>query len=869
MTKDEKKAKNSSLLGDFIIERSSFPKLNETFKEFHSDSFLKLPARKRFHRVNQVLLKLIQDAPEKPFLLPAIVEFIEKVNNESLLREHYNISLFEYWLNQFSDLSPQDNYQIRGKIMGKYIPRDDYQSIFPVGMDKTYNGTHFVTAHLSPDVDTMVASFWGWVDAFAARVSDGRHIWGLPGGPPDSPVTKTFRALFGESVFDNLAYTATSISLSSIDLITQKGVMKKKGDISISSLDLTGGEKAIILVDDAGHYLGDWHTSDVEPIRKIVIRFKSLLRWFENNLHGKLISFFAKKTLHVKEVPAFLASIFDIKIQDCEPAKEFTERQLKELNDFFIQVLELPKGLQSTFRELNEGLTKFSVLELAHFQKEVEKLTTSTLFDASGHLKEDRPAIFHTLEKLIHALDEAIRYVRDYAERLDVAINIKSKVFGFTSQFATMRSDVEDLRIKMKRQEYLTIVVPEEGGKLAPIGVVWATTLQRQILGTVTFRDFCNQEEVKMASYLTPISVVDHHKTSLKTSTPPMALIGDAQSCNVLLAEQAFAINSKYSCGSSNLSSLAKKHPTSLTEIRLLQRLLQKHLAEQTQGSYFVHPNREFVEYFSFLHAILDDTDLLTKVSKRDVECVAELLNRIKSLTLQEDTEIVNLDDISRSKEFAQTAAKRILRNPEMYSFYKKIYESKESEIDESLKACLKGICEPLFVDTKEQNGCCRIGQIKLFTKNFQTYRTHALEMQRYWVNKAETVFAAHPEIDLHIQMISTVSSAEEVYNDKIGHYEHQDEMWFWVPPTQKAYDHLSSFLTAFQAAHRFASPAYLDFFTNTPEEMQQIFIRNCPTLTHQMQSQGEQHPIVILHFKAGFLNSRKAMISPFLPKIA
>ena len=44
-----------------------------------------------------------------------------------------------------------------------------------------------------------------------------------------------------------------------------------------------------------------------------------------------------------------------------------------------------------------------------------------------------------------------------------------------------------------------------------------------------------------MAPYLEVISVVDHHKSSLKTPSVPTALIGDTQSCNVLIAEQAFA----------------------------------------------------------------------------------------------------------------------------------------------------------------------------------------------------------------------------------------------------------------------------------------------------------------------------------------
>ncbi len=77
---------------------------------------------------------------------------------------------------------------------------DEYQIFFPIGMGKIYPDTHYVTAHGSPDLDTTVASFWGWVDAFAARVAEGLHIWNVPGGPPLSQIEigLLFHQIFGE-----------------------------------------------------------------------------------------------------------------------------------------------------------------------------------------------------------------------------------------------------------------------------------------------------------------------------------------------------------------------------------------------------------------------------------------------------------------------------------------------------------------------------------------------------------------------------------------------------------------------------------------------------------------------------------------------
>lgn len=858
-------------LGDYKFANSTFPDVEKAIADLNSPEFQSLSERKRFRRINQILLNLIQDAPHSSFLLPAVIDFIERINNSGFLNAPYHFSHFEFWLNQLSELNDHQNYLIRSKIVGKYIPREEYQVFFPIGMDKTFSGSHFVAAHLSPDVDTMVASFWGWVDAFAARVCNARHLWSLPGGPPDSPVTDRFYELFGSSIFSSLSHSSLTLTLAAMDLVSQKGFLKKKGDTSISSLESGNGDIAVILIDEKGHYLGDWHRSDVDPIRQIIIRFKSCLRWFENNLHVELISLFAKKKLHTQDIPVFFASIFDVPINECEPVKEFEEKQKKDLHNFFLKVLGLKNGLKSSFGELIQSLLK--VKEVNLFQQELNLLASSEIFDEKGNLREDRPAIFNQLEKIINLLDNAIHYIRDYAERLDIAISIKSKVLGIPFHVATMRSDVDDIRIKMQRQEYLTVVVPEGEDSLYPVGVVWSNIIQRPTLGTVSFRDFCNQEEVKMASYLSPISVVDHHKASLKTASPPMALIGDAQSCNVIIAEQTFKINSKFSLGGMDMDAIDESindlhklsHKRSNT--RILQRLLQKKMAAHSQGNYYIHPEREIAEYLSFLHAILDDTDLLTKVSQRDIECVVELLNRVKSLIGKKEIEVVNLDDIPRDKSFVLTAAKRILHNSEMYSLYRRVYESKEKEIERNLLSCEKVHCENLFADTKEQNGCCRVGQTKLFSINFPSYYKNIDKLREYWIKNAETVNKEHPEIDLHLHMISTISSASEVYQDKVGHYQHQDELWFWVPPTQKAYDHLASFLTAFQSAQNLGPSTYFEFFSDS-EELQQVFNQNYPDVPHRKAKGYPELPLVVLYFGAGLLNSRKAMITPYLPKI-
>lgn len=861
-----------------ICYPENFTQIDRIIESLHEEQFLSLSLRKRFKIINQTLCKLIQETPNPTFLLRAVLDYFYRVNQAEVLNEPINMASFEFWLNIFSELSEKENYEIRAKIVGKHIPRADYQPFFPVGMGRTFAGTHFVAAHLSPDVDTMIASFWGWIDAFASRIGTSLHLWSLPGGPPDSPVTSILKELFGLTTFTYLARTAPTLTLTAMDLVTQKNLTKEKGDILTGKIDSRLHERAIILINDQGHYLGDWRISDVEVVRQIIISFKSCLRWFENNLHTKLISLFAKQDLSTQDLPAFNSSVFDVKIKDCEPALDFNEQQKSELHDFFIKVIGLEKGLEGTFSDLNQALKQLSVLEMAHFQNEIEKLASSNLFESSGRLLEDRPKIFRFLDQMIKDLDESIHKVRNYVERLDVVLAIKYRVLNISPDYITLRSDVDEMRQKMQHYDYLTVIIPEQDGSLFPVGIVRKTDLNKSSLGTVSLRDFCNLDEVKMASYLEVISVIDHHKSFLKTSSIPSAIIGDAQSCNVLVAEQAFVINDRYSLGGMTLSEIENQikeineaPSLSLNQVYLLQRLLQRQMAaRQANTAYYVHPQREFNEYLCFLHAILDDTDLLTKVSNRDLDCVVQLLNRLKSLSVRRESEVVSLDDIPRDHLFAKTAAKRILQHPDMYALYKKTYDYKEKDIRNNLELCIQGHPCFIFSDTKEQNGCARVGQTKLFTSNFPYFQEHRQAIYEIWLNQAKAVHQDYPEIDLHIHMMSTVASAEEVYHNQTEPYKHQDELWFWIPQTLQAHDHLNSFLGNFQSILQGLKDhhMFVEFSGPYLEEYSHLFQRNLPFITQKIDKTNQGLPRVILHFRAGTLNSRKSMVSPFIPRL-
>ena len=304
--------KTEKLLGDVLLLKKTFVNLDAVYQEFEEKAFKCLSDRQKSDQINRALLACIQKEPEPCFLLSSVLEFIETVDQKKLL-DHYAFNSFELWLNQHSGLNAEENYRIRAKIAGKFIERGDYQALFPIGMGKVYSGSHFVTAHKSPDLDTTVASFWGWLDAFAARVSDGMHLWNVPGGPPTSQIEIDwiFRDLFGSAVFTHLAKTRTTLQIGASDLMTSHGMIRKGLVESIAHIDHDRDQNAVILVDEDGFYLGDWRSIDVEGVREIILLLSSCLRWFQNSFNLRLVGFFAKDPLHADDMLPELEKFFE------------------------------------------------------------------------------------------------------------------------------------------------------------------------------------------------------------------------------------------------------------------------------------------------------------------------------------------------------------------------------------------------------------------------------------------------------------------------------------------------------------------------------------------------------------------------------
>ena len=333
------------LLGEWTPQITSFHNLNAAFAEFETKEFKRLVDRKRSEWVNRALLELIQKEKEPCFLLRAVLEFIERIEKEELL-QHYTFTSFELWLNQHSGLSFEENCRVRGKIAGKWIERSEYQSLFPIGTGKVYDGTHFVTAHRSPDLDTTIASFWGWLDSFAARVSSGLHVWNLPGGPPGSQIEidLIFKDVFGEAIFTHLAKTRSVLTLTGNDLMSRKGFQSKTPDTPLSQIDHDRDNTSIVAIDEEGFYLGDWRAVDVEGVRQVMIALGSCLRWFENQLQLKLIALFSQEKVLRDDISPLLQELFHLKILSSYSSKQSTHcrvlahwcKHFLEVNTFYL-----------------------------------------------------------------------------------------------------------------------------------------------------------------------------------------------------------------------------------------------------------------------------------------------------------------------------------------------------------------------------------------------------------------------------------------------------------------------------------------------------------------------------------------------------
>jgi hypothetical protein len=207
------------------------------------------------------------------------------------------------------------------------------------------------------------------------------------------------------------------------------------------------------------------------------------------------------------------------------------------------------------------------------------------------------------------------------------------------------------------------------------------------------------------------------------------------------------------------------------------------------------------------------------------------------------------------------------LQNPDLYSLYKTVYEKREKAVENHLEMILKTPIFPLFEDTKVQNGCARVGQKKLYSSNINAFKKQKESLCALWVEEAKSVVQKNPQIDLHLLMISTIASCEDVFKGSKAEYSHQDELWFYLPDTETAKMHLKLFLNQFKQNKmlvKHAKSLHFTVFGKNAAEYKSCIKESF--LPCQIEEKKGLDGFIILSHDAGILNSRKTMISPFLP---
>ena len=859
-------------LGELKVEKKSFKQIEHKLGELSHSKWTLLNEYQKQLRISDLLLNCIREEKEN-FLLRQVSDFIERVNEKKLC-EQYNIYIFETFINHYLNITDEENLRIRAKIAGKSIPRNEYQTLFPIGMDKYYEGPHFVTAHSSPDLDTMVASFWGWLDAFSAKVSLGCHFWNIPGGPPKGIVEKKmlFSEVFGENFFQNFSKNKTTLGITAYDLFTQKGLNMVHYDALLTDLD--DNLESVIVMQDDGAYVADWKGFDSDNFRRITSAIFSVLRSFEGNFQHQMIQAFCQEHLEQKETKRLVRTALEMTIDKNEAFLELPNKLQNQVHSFFEKVLGLSDGVSSTFEQFFN-----SIIELGRLYRRIDlssftKLYEDGIYDHSGKLIDKRSNILKHIDDAVRSLKEIMETVRKVFASFKIAVKTKESVFLINNESISSLSDIEEIKTKISNHPYLTVNLHHDSDVKLPLGVIYAHELQKQVFGTVTCRDFTNREETKIPNYLEVISGLDHHKMVMSSTSPMTLKIMDVQSANTLLALEAFKINDRFSFGGiepSDIETLIQSELNlSSSSLTVLQRLLQRKMNMNKCDQSPIHKEREILEYLHFLFAILDDTDLLSKVTMIDVECVASLVNRLKSLQLGKEVEVVKLEDLDRNDAlFSKKAASRLLQNSELYSLYKTIYAKREKAVEEHVEAILKNPTFPLFEDTKVQNGCARVGQKKLYSSNIQAFQHQKDKVLQLWVKECQSVMEKSPQIDLHMLMISTIASCEDVFKGAKVTYAHKDELWFYIPDTETARLHLKLFLTQFQRNKmivKHSDSLIIKTFGSSGLDLKLCFEESFNS--RSISSEKGIDGLAIMYHEAGILNSRKSMISPFLPTL-
>lgn len=856
---------SDDLLGSIQFHAQVFPE--DVYQEIFSDS---VQGSSRFHQHEQIHLLLFHllEKEKDGFALPKVVTYIRRIRQ---LIPTYHLSSFEFWLNQSAMIEESQKMKIRGKIVGRWIPRMEYQSLFPIGENKYFPGSHYSYAHKSPDLDTVVTSFSCFLSAFAAQVGSGVHHWVVPGGPPKESIEIQwlFGRSLGDDLFSLLALTDTMNVVSALDILSQKDVVKKELQESPYSAHSDPFHKqAVILIDKEGCYLEDWREKESGIIRFILAFIRSLLLLFQRNFNFQLMEILTKTDFSLKDWHNFVEIILSAPLISDREEKIISFHQIELLDQFFRKIFFVPFGIRCHMRDFFSSLSQFG------FEKvkiKLFELSPLHLFPQKEKIIEDRSIIFREIQNILELLQQSVDRFLQEVDSLKVALEIKRKVLEYQPVYVDHFASLEEISQKMQQYHYLTVNY-QEGEKKYPLGVVYAKDIHKGTFATVSWNDFSSEQDTDRKDGMEVISFIDHHKSQLQTTRPCMGIVrADAQACASIVAAKNFEINDKYSTGGMTLKeideqlyTLSPQHDN--VQMRLFERLLKKKAAH-AHTCYYISSQREMFDYLCYVLAILDDTDCLTKVSRFDVDIVKNLMNRLKSLQMRKEVEIVNFDDISfEDPQFPKKAAIRLLETKDLSSLWNVIFQGKKSFIDRMILEAADGTSESFFQDTK----CfpfASVGQFKFFAENATLLFSYMSKIRDSWVKKSQFLYEQRKDKVLAIFMISTIPSAKVVLEGKSKDENYFDELWFWVPPNNKGFRYLQSFLTSLRRHPTMVQQKYqVVVFGNSDvfQNFESSFVKNNKNVDKYITI-ASKHPCISLKVSPGSMRSRKADISIYL----
>ena len=874
---------NPSSIGQIQFPHRSFVGVKEVLENFKQPAFLKRSSIDRNEFVNRQLLKFIESSPQNSFLLIEVINYLEAITQFEILDGAYNLTAFERWLNQFSGLSYEDNRKIRGKIVGRYVPRDEYCGIFPVSQNKVHPGTHTVTAHTPPDLDSLTGSFIGWLDAFACRVGNNLTVWNVPLGMPGPVASRLFIELYGEPLFERIAKNKALISHVAMDIVTQDRLITARGEANIRELNHDRHHNHIIYVDKDGFFLGDWRVSDVDAVAQVQRLLNMCMHAYEKEVVHSITRLFADSRFHRETCNELLRNLLNKTVPEFSmQAYRLGENQVHQLDTYLREVLGVANGYRSSIDQFFRRVDELTNSTFYLYAQELRKLSDLDFYDNDQRADFSTEEIFTIFHKAYDLLMDNTKILRDYLDRLDVAMAIKNEVLGYKPTMVSTKAEINEIRSKIKDYRHITVVFTDKSGRRVPVGVIHLDELEKPVQGTVSFRDFCNYDEIKLHDYLEVVSAIDHHRTTLNTQKAMVLTVADVQSSNVITAEKSFEINDRFSTRGQSVASihtqidkLQSKKELIGKDLRLIEKLLRKKraLLNSNKSEFFVNPERELQEYLLCINAIIDDTDLLNKCGWRDLITLAELLNRIKSLQLGEEVELLDFSEVPKDRRELKRCIREILENEELYSFYKVVYDHRERVVNDLILAVEAQSDSRFFEDRKIQNQACSISQFKLFPRNWETFRQHRSTVLLNWMNLNKQTRRKDSGVDFFLHMMSTIPGANEAYHNISVNVDQDDEFWLsGMPDADESVSRMRQFFISMRKSPNHQNINLRCQIEGQSGHHKQVFEGILKDTLGQaefpfIENNELPYPVIVFRFNQGTLNSRKAHITPILPK--